>query len=331
MTLKPYRNGLYPAAGCRETGYSRVWIRDNIYTILGIVAEGKIKDAVKTVQALLDIMIKHEEKIDWMIKQPQPKHRWRYIHPRYDEKGNEIWEEWGNKQNDAIGALLWKVGVLSKKTKVIRHENDKRILKKLVKYLEAIEYWKDEDNGIWEENEEIHASSIGACIAGLNAISDIIKTPLHTIAHGEEALKKLLPQESATKTVDLALLSLIYPYNIVNKKTARQILKNVENYLLRERGVIRYEGDKYYYNENDEAEAEWTMGLPWLAICHKILGNKEKYEYYLQKTKQAINEEGQLPELYYGKTNKHNENTPLLWAESLKKVSEKPIEIKIKN
>lgn len=296
-----------------------MWIRDNIYTILGFEARGDVETAIKAVQGLLDIMIRHEEKIEWMIKQPEPKHRWRYIHPRYNEEGKEIWEEWGNKQNDAIGALLWKIGELSKKTKVLRNKDDKRIVQKLVSYLEAVEYWKDEDNGMWEENEEVHASSIGACLAGLTAVADIVKVPLHIIAHGEEEFKKLLPNESKTKPVDLALLSLIYPYNIVTDEQAKKIIENVEKYLLRERGVIRYENDHYY---NKDGEAEWTMGLPWLAICHNMLGNREKYEHYMKKTQNARNKNGELPELYYANSTKHNENTPLMWAESLMVVAQ---------
>ena len=318
LKVQPYSNSLFPAANCRTTGYHRIWIRDNVYTSLGLEIID-INAAIKTIHALLDILLKHEYKIDWMIKQPHPKLRWRYIHPRYDEQGNEIWEEWGNKQNDAIGALLWRIGELNKKTNIIRDENDKRIIQKLVYYLEAIEFWHDKDNGMWEENEEIHASSVGACLAGLLSVQDIVQVPLRLIAHAEETLKQLLPRESKTKDVDLALLSLIYPYNIVTKEQAGMIIRNIENKLLRKRGVIRYLGDQYYYNGG---EAEWTFGLPWLAICHKLLGNKEKHSFYLKKTKEALNDRGELPELYFANSEKHNENIPLAWSMSLKLVAE---------
>ncbi len=211
MTLKisPYTNGLYPAANSTSTGYNRIWIRDNVYVSLGLETIN-IKEALKTIHALLDILLKHEYKIDWMIKQPHPKHKHRYIHPRYDKDGNEILEEWGNKQNDAIGALLWRIGELNKtqenqrfsgpkkfkgffrEINVLRNNDDKKIVQKIVNYLEAVEYWKDKDNGIWEENEELHASSIGACLAGLLNVQDLVNVPLHLIAHGEENLKKTL-------------------------------------------------------------------------------------------------------------------------------------------
>lgn len=314
-----YPNGLFKAANSGTTGYHRVWIRDIIYTVLGFEAQGDYKTSVKAVQALLDILKKHENKIDWMIKQPEPKLRWRYIHPRYDPDGNEVMQEWGNKQNDAIGALLWKVGDLEKKKIKVLREGDSELLQKLVEYLGAIEYWHDEDNGMWEENEEVHASSVGACLAGLLAVQHLVNVPLHLIAFGEQALRNLLPRESTLKEVDLALLSLIWPYKVVTPKEREQILKNVEKHLVKEKGVCRYLDDQYYSNGN---EAEWTMGLAWLAVIYRELGNKEKHSLYLEKTKKAVNEKGELPELYFGGTNEHNDNSPLSWAVSLWKVAE---------
>ena len=167
---------------------------------------------------------------------------------------------------------------------------------------------------MWEENEEIHASSIGACVAGLKKISKIIEMDKYLIRKGQNALNQLLPRESKTKETDMALLSLIYPYNIANKKQRSQILKNVETRLLREKGVIRYAGDRYYYRNG---EAQWTNGLAWLAIIYKQLKNPSKYAHYMRKTVEAMNSKGELPELYYANSNEHNENTPLAWSQAL--------------
>src|SRR3989344_1124582 len=108
-------SGLLSAAPANSTGYHRAWIRDNIY------------------QALLDILLKHEWKIDFAVVE-KPQHKFQYIHPRYDPvTGSELHEEWGNKQNDAIGALLFKIGDLEEKgIKIIRNEDDTRLPQKLV-------------------------------------------------------------------------------------------------------------------------------------------------------------------------------------------------------
>ena len=311
-------NGLFSAASKTvSTGYNMSWIRDNCYAAIGLEKEDK-ELVEMTYHAMLNIFLKHEAKIDTAIKNP-PKNKMDCLHARYfPESLEESKQEWGNKQNDMIGLFLFKAAELSQKGfKIIRNENDLRILQKLIYYLESIQYYRDVDNGIWEENEEVHASSVGACVAGLQKMKEAfkeIKVNEALIKKGKEVLKVLLPRESATKKVDLALLSLIWPYNVVTKKQAKEILHNIENLLVREKGVIRYPNDCYY---NQNGEAEWTMGLPWLAIIYREMGNKKKYNHYLEKTLSVMNEKGEMPELYFAKTSKHNENTPLGWAQSL--------------
>ena len=297
------------------TGYDKAWIRDNIYEALGFEAVKNYKEVARIYRALFDVLLKHEYKIDWAIIE-KPDERYKYIHARYNPLTfEEINEEWGNKQNDAVGALLFKIGDLeSKGIKVTRGKDDLRILQKLVYYLASIEYWQDKDNGVWEENEEIHASSVGACVAGLKKISTIVDVPKILIEKGEETLNKLLPWESKTKEVDLALLSLIYPYDVVNEKQKKQILKNVEEKLVRKMGVIRYLGDKYYHKNG---EAEWTFGFPWLAQIYKEMNKPDKYAIYMRKTMQVMNEKGELPELYFSGSVEHNENSPLGWGQAM--------------
>ena len=311
-----YPNGLFAASRMDiKTGYNLAWIRDNIYTTLGLEAAQRYSTIQKTLRALFDVLLKHEYKIDWAIKE-KPKYHYQYIHPRYNPiTMEEIMDEWGNRQNDAVGAFLFRVGDLEEKgIKIIRDKNDLRIIQKLVNYLQSIEYWHDKDSGMWEENEEVHASSIGACLAGLKKISKIANVPADLIRKGELALGNLLPRESETKEVDMALLSLIYPYNIATKEQRNAILKNVEEKLVKEKGVIRYINDKYCHRGG---EAMWTKGLPWLAILYRQMNKPDKYAFYMRKTIEAMNGKGELPELYYADTKEHNENCPLAWSQAL--------------
>ncbi len=310
-----YPSGLFAASKMNvSTGYDKSWIRDNIYETFGL-ENIDIEKVILNCRALLDILLKHEYKIDHAIIK-KPEHKQHYIHARFHpETFDEFHEEWGNKQNDSIGALLWKVADLEDRgIKVIRDQNDLRILQKLVFYLKSIEYWHDCDNGMWEENEEIHASSVGACVAGLKKISKYVYVEDELIKKGIQTLNQLLPKESVTKEVDLALLSLIWPYNVATEQQRDFILKNVEQKLVKEKGVLRYLNDQYY---NNGKEAEWCFGFPWLAIIYKRAGNFDKYKYYTDKTIEVMNDKGELPELYYGETNQHNENSPLGWGQSL--------------
>jgi phosphorylase kinase alpha/beta subunit len=192
----------------------------------------------------------------------------------------------------------------------------------LVDYLNNIEYWNDADSGIWEESHEVHASSIGAVICALKAASQLpyIIIPEGMIEKGEQSLRSLLPRESASKFCDLALLTLIFPFNVVTDEEKRKILENVEYFLTRDRGVIRYRNDRYYNRNKVDGyseEAEWSMGLAWLAIIYAQMGDLEKAEDYLERAGKTVNKDGLIPELWYSHTDKPNENIPLGWAESM--------------
>ncbi|RBW71372.1 glycoside hydrolase family 15 protein [Bacillus taeanensis] len=301
-------NGAYTAS--RSKDYDYVWIRDVCYTVIPYLTSscGRYEEAY---YALFDLLKRYEWKIDIHTKQ-KPEYLYEHIHARYSKNLTEIHVEWGHAQHDAIGIFLWGVGEgVRHGKKMIRDQKDLEIVQKLVYYLECVQYWQDEDNGMWEENLELHASSVGACVAGLKAVKMLVVVPQHIIRKGEETLRFLLPRESQTKDADLALLSLIYPYHVVSRKTAQQILNRVTTKLERKYGCIRYENDQYY---NNGSEAEWCFGFPWLGLCYSELGTNDKVLEYWKKTEQILPENGEVPELYIGGTDKPNGNTPLAWA-----------------
>lgn len=318
-----YDSGLFSAAGKDVgTGYDKSWLRDNFYETIAFEVMGDWDTVEATYSAILDVLIKHESKIDWAIEN-KPTESFQYIHARFHPTTfDEFWESWGNKQNDAVGCILFRIGELEhhQKRTILKDDDHVRIVNKLVNYLEAIEYWKDADSGMWEEDEELHASSVGACVAGLTSIAKLDKITVkpELIIKGKQALNDLLPRESARKFVDLALLSLIWPYNVVSSEQAEQILENVEYHLLRDRGVIRYKGDQYYNKNPDTVseEAEWTFGLAWLAIIYEKRGEPQKAFEYIKDLIASDTSKG-MPELYFSNSPEFNENTPLGWSESL--------------
>jgi len=308
-------SGLFLASAAVSTGYNKAWLRDNFYTALAFEAVADWVAVKKCWRAILDLLLKHEDKITWASKH-RPHQSWQYIHARYQpETFEEFWEEWGNKQNDAVGAILFKLADLELAGhQIISTAEDKKLVQKLVDYVQSIEYWHDPDAGMWEENEEVHASSVGAVVAGLKSLVTLtfLQVPAELIAKGEEALKNLLPRESKNKFADLAQLSLIYPYHIIDRAVADVILKNVEYHLSKSRGVLRYKTDKYYNGNPDgwSEEAEWTMGFPWLAIIYHERGEKLLAQEYLAKAEAVLTSAGKLPELYYSNSAKPNENIP---------------------
>lgn len=304
-------NGAYTASTSKD--YYFVWIRDVVYTVLPFLHDSSDRYE-KAYHAMFDLFRSYEWKID-IHTSKKPKYLFEYIHSKYSTDLKEIPAEWGHAQNDAIGAFLWGVGEgFRNGKKVIRDDVDLRIVQKLVNYLECLQYWQAADNGMWEENMEIHASSIGACVAGLNAVKMLVNVNEESIKKGEETLRFLLPRESETKSTDLALLSLIYPYRVVDRTIALKIIQNVSSDLERTYGCIRYKNDWYY---NEGSEAEWCFGFPWLGLCYLELGMFKQALGYIEKTHKITPENFEVPELYIGAKNIPNGNTPLAWAVSM--------------
>lgn len=317
--------GLFTASASDvTTGYNKAWLRDIYFMTLGFKYVGEMDVVKDTAKALLKILEKHKEKIIWATKHKPPYETWQYIHARYNpETFDEYWEEWGNKQNDAVGEVLYLIADCEASGHtVVETEEDKQLVQLLVNYLNNIEYWNDADSGIWEENQEVRASSIGSVVRALTCASQLsyITIPEGALEKGKEALRALLPRETSTRFCDLALLTLIFPFEVTTEEETKIILSNVEYFLTRDMGVIRYRNDRYY-NKNKidgySEEAEWSMGLAWLAIIYAKMGNLEKAEEYLICANKTVNQDGLIPELWFSHTEIPNDNIPLGWAESM--------------
>jgi phosphorylase kinase alpha/beta subunit len=305
-----------------QTGYDKAWLRDNVYESLAFEYAGEWDVVAKTYHTLLDIFDKHIDKINWATTN-KPFESWQFIHARYNpETLEEFWESWGNKQHDAVGAILFKLADFEAKGhSMLRSDKDRKTVQTLIYYICNVEYWHDADSGMWEEAEEVHASSIGAVVAALKKWQEVggMDVDQDAIDRGQAALARLMPRESETKFVDLAELSLMYPYRVIGDDTAREIITNLEYHLAKDKGVMRYKGDAYY-NKNEDGyseEAEWCFGLSWLAIIHKQLGEDDKARDYLARATATVTKDGKIPELYFSHSNEANENTPLGWSESM--------------
>ena len=312
------------------TGYDKAWLRDNYFSVLCFLEIGELETVHKTAHALLALFIKHADKINWAIEH-KPVYTWQYIHARFHpETFEEYWEEWGNRQNDAVGEVLNLIVELELRGLAVAETEDERMMvQKIIDYLVRIEYWHDEDNGIWEEVLEVHASSIAAVNAALKKAQQLswLQVPEGVIEKGDAALRELLPRESKEKFADLALLSVIYPFEEATEEEIVEILRNVEYHLTRDKGVIRYKNDRYYNKNTDgfSEEAEWCMGLSWLSIIYAERGDRERAQHYLERAQATMTHEGLIPELYFSHTEVPNENIPLCWAESMYVVALKKV------
>ena len=334
--------------------YNVFWLRDIMYATYANEYIGAYDKVVESYRLILRIFHKYQHKILLGAR----KRRYlgscagEVIHARvHPITLEEITREWGHHQLDIFGLFLYKTGDLMKKgyNPLISDQLEALLLlRDIVLYLTTVRWHSDPDFGVWEEGPEVHSSSLGSVLAGLTMWHDdgyyhtkysnqvdiyrFLAIPQEFIEIGRISLDKLLPKESGSRPYDMGQLSLIWPYNIVSESQIKQILLNIEKNLVRENGVIRYPGDRYFNVNQDNPlgnEAQWPLGFAWLSIVYSKLAQRslksggifgkhqeqiEKAEIYLERLESVMTEDGRVPELY--SDGKLNWNVPLAWAQS---------------
>ncbi len=345
--------------------YDVFWLRDIMYATYANEYIGSYDKMVESYRLILNIFQKYRHKISSGARK---RHYLgscadEVIHARvHPVTLEEITSEWGHHQLDIFGLFLYKTGDLIKKGFNVLgtdYAETLILLRDIVLYLTTVRWYSDPDFGVWEEGPEVHSSSVGSVLAGLTMWHDdgyyhhkykhqvelyrYLPVPQEFIEVGRRALDELLPRESDSRPYDLAQLSLIWPYNIVTEGQAHRILKNVEDNLVRERGVVRYPGD-LFQNANPDSpegnEAQWPLGFAWLSIVYSKLAYKairrmgdmfgkpteliEKARYYLSRLEDVMTPDGKVPELY--SAGRMNQNVPLAWAQSFYVIASQSLE-----
>lgn len=261
------------------TGYRSVWVRDNIHIAHAHLKWGDRAKAEAALKSLMAYFKKYRFRFTDAIEgRSDPRDPMRRPHIRFDgTRLAEVDEKWSHAQNDALGAFLWLYSEYCRERSPGTPTADEwEMLVEIVYFLKAIEYWKDEDSGHWEEVRKVAASSIGVVVAGLKSLRvHLFKDhrfggpttdfgylqsgrPLSLndlndlMDQGEQALSQTLPSEctqtnpAQLRHYDAALLFLIYPYRVVGREMSDRIVSNVTTHLMGDHGIRRYNGDSYW-------------------------------------------------------------------------------------
>lgn len=274
FTFPVLSNGLFPAANLEDsslyTGYSNVWVRDNIYVAYAHYLNGQTETALRNINTLGRYFLKHKWRFEKIIAGEldynEPMNR---PHIRFNgEDLSEIPQKWAHAENDALGYFLWLFCKIHDESGNAITDEVRELLGLFVRYFEAIRYWEDEDSGHWEERRKIKASSIGVVAGGLTELKKLLEKETSSkfnnavhiskdqldklINKGADSLRKILPAEctqpdpNKNSRFDAALLFLIYPLNIVTEEMADRILYDVTHYLQGDYGIRRYLGDSFW-------------------------------------------------------------------------------------
>ena len=291
-----FPNGLYPASPVTEgpsyTGYSHVWVRDNVYVALALHSHGLVSEARHNIEALATFFRRQADQFLAISRgEVDPSDTSRRPPIRFRAETLEPDGDWANAQNDALGYFLWMYARLATDGTIAMNGIAWDVLALFPPYLRAISYWRDEDNGHWEETPKVSASSIGAVVAGLRELLGLVRGKgRHTIppvcraalepdlveellAFGFRALGAILPAECVQsdplkqRRYDAALLFLVDPLDVVDLPMANQIVDDVRTQLLGDIGIRRYLGDSFWcadYRSKlapDHRTRDWSSDL----------------------------------------------------------------------
>lgn len=312
LTFDRLPSGLFPACRGRThgdvSGYSNVWVRDNIYIAYAHLLDDQPHIAVDAVRAIFQFYTRYRYRFDDLIRGvSDPENISLRPHVRFD--GHQLAEianeSWGHAQNDALGYLLWLSARLVRDGYLDDDEMPRAMLALLPRYFAAISFWEDEDSGHWEEQRKISASSIGVVVAGLDSLLAIAherpkfwngweeKMPEDALVElaerGRLALRSILPHECAqpdpykNRRYDSSLLFLLHPLNVIDGAAAELLVHDVKHYLEGEFGIRRYLRDSFWAPGYDELLSpqdrtrDFSQGIEARDLLFNSLGEEAQW------------------------------------------------------
>jgi phosphorylase kinase alpha/beta subunit len=254
-------------------------VRDNVYDALALLETGDPDRAALVGERLAQFFLSTRHRFDAVISGRADRSDVRVRpHVRFDgERLAEFAGDWSHAQNDALGYFLWLLAKLARCGALPLQHEGLEVMELLIRYFDAIAFWKDEDSGHWEETRKVSASSIGVVVGGLRASLEVLQSstaaghrqrPLidltqRLLDEGTRALAALLPDECIQQSTlqnrryDAALTFLAFPLGVLEGAMETLIVDDVRRFLMGPIGIRRYLRDSYWapdYERLSEAD-----------------------------------------------------------------------------
>ncbi|XP_076755298.1 putative phosphorylase b kinase regulatory subunit beta isoform X2 [Xylocopa sonorina] len=296
------------------------------------------QSAVKCMRGILECWVKQCPRIE-LFKRNQCN---RFaLHCKFHlDTGDEIFKDadYNHLQIDIVSLyLIFLVQMISSGLQIIYTQDEVAFIQNLVYYVERA--YRTPDYGMWERGSryndgtpEIHASSIGIAKSALEAINgcnlfgekgaswSVIYVDIDAHNRNRSIFETMLPRESSSKSVDVALLPTIsFPAfatheEILYNETKAIIVRRLKgNYGFKRFGrdgyktAIENKDQRYYKSgeikEFDNIECEWPLFYIFMIIDGVFKTLPEQVEEYqnLLKTRiyKDLNGDPTIPMYYY--------------------------------
>lgn len=315
-SAKPY----YPK---EVKNYFYVWPRDASFACIAADVLG-IKDIQKKF-------------FDWLMNKSEGWEKTGLFYEKYYPNGLQALNRF---QPDQTGTVLFAVwhhfkdnsGKAKKYKKLVIHSADG-----------ICKVWKEDHfalatNDVWEERvafpdlRENFSYSLAACIRGLLSANKLFPDKKYVKIANE--MKRILLRNSRTKghffrsfgklndeRIDASMLGIIWPFGIIeaNNLLAENTVKLIEERLVRDFGVYRYEHDEYdgwmfRTWHRKKGAGFWPLLNFWMSIILSKMGERERAAKYYNKAVDSVNEF--VPEQIFN-NNIQKSVSPLCWSHSM--------------
>ncbi|XP_060808968.1 probable phosphorylase b kinase regulatory subunit beta isoform X3 [Amyelois transitella] len=281
------------------------------------------QSTVKCMRGILECWVKQSARVEAFKTRQSAAHS---LHVKFHlTTGEPVLsdEEYHHLQIDVVSLyLLFLVQMITSGLQIIYTQDEVAFVQNLVYYVERA--YRTPDYGMWERGSkyndgkpEIHASSIGMAKAALEAINgcnlfgdkgaswSVVYVDIDAHNRNRSIFETMLPRESSSKGVDVALLPTIsFPAFATHEEHLLQLTKtNILRRLKGKYGFKRFSRDGYkcvledpnrrYYHEGelkefDGIESEWPLFYVFMIIDGVFRTLPEQVEEYQKLLKNRI-------------------------------------------
>ncbi|MBN2015193.1 MAG: glycoside hydrolase family 15 protein [Candidatus Altiarchaeota archaeon] len=321
-------NGAIVAANSAKDYYPRevknyfsVWPRDASFTCVAADVLG-----LKGIQ---------ERFFRWVMNRAEGWRETGLLYEKYHPNGSKAEERF---QADQTGSVLWAIwhhfmGGDAEEFKDLVTESADGLCKIWDK-----NHFTLVTNDLWEERlafpdlQENFTYSLAACIRGLLAANSLFPDREYVKA-AEEMRKVLLNNtrdrgffyrssgELSDERIDASLMGLLWPFEVVEATNPlfKKTLELIEEKLIKDHGVHRYEHDEYdgwmfHKAGRNKGAGFWPLLNLWMSIVLDKMGEKEKAAKYYQKVVDSVDR--YIPEQIF-KNRIQKSISPLCWSHAM--------------
>lgn len=298
--------GAYPASPTFSAYQGYSWFRDGAFIADGMSAAGAVDSASRFFDwcdRMLDQRRDHVAEIVEAEAAGTPLPDDRMLPTRFTFDGGEGDDDWWDFQTDGYGTWVWACV-----THASRHGLDvarwRQGIRLSVDYLLAT--WQRPCYDWWEENRsEVHVSTLGCVIAGLEAAANAEVLPREVESAARDAAlqaRQLIAERGnhgghlskwlGSTAVDGSLAAVIAPLGVIDASSSLGLasIRAIETDLSVDGGVHRYLLDTFY------GGGQWPLLSCFLGLAHARAGDREAAMRLLAWAAGTETPEGFMPE-----------------------------------